>query len=793
MHRLKFMLGTEVGMHHQCLSIGILTYRLSKGFGVDVVVHAQARLLVQRGHSVTVYAFDHEPLHLSPEGYTVKLLPKQNFDIVRFLRLEKHDCYVAHTSPFFELLPELQQWASVFAYEHGDPTPELFPLVEMKSRREIKRVKQKHVYNRIDGVLAISEFIRRDIEFPDATILYNGADHLLLQASDKSLPLDSKIEPKIEPKSQMRSALGLDPHKKMFLTVARLGEGESHYKGLDLFAELGQKIASNNVQMVVVGRGTPEDRAKFEALGIRVLLNASTNELRMAYSACDAFVSLSKWEGFNLPLVEAQSLKIAAYSLNNACHTEVCPNTFSSLNELAKFLSAASDQDFARDAQNGWNFVQKYTWKQNADQFEKYLLQHVELRPKYSESLALQMRFAQNNLKALFNRVLKKLIARSLFLSKVERKARSHWRRLSGKDEAEGILLVQGKIHPKQLRARNTHPHKAGLLSICILTKNKLNFIEPCVRSLLETTSPDRVEILVGDTGSTDPEVLSFYKTLDSRVQIRFLGFYHFSEGNNILADAAQGEFLLFLNNDTKAFPGWLDHLLAPFVYNRVGIVGAKLLFADGSLQHAGSEVFTRAPYRYVGWHPFAKFSADFQDAEKFRTVPTVTGACLAIRHSLFNSIGGFDKNYNEECQDADLCLRAHQLFYRVIYAPTVVFYHYENGTRTLKESGTDRQYYISQWKDFLESFFLAKWKQSEDWVPHIVIDADINAPELAAFFNKLSQCSMPKPEITVKSNDPKLHLSPEIFQLIAQFTQKPPRILPGDYEDNVRYELVLQ
>ncbi len=772
-------------MHHRCLSIGILTYRLSKGFGVDVVVHAQARLLAQRGHFVTVYVFDHEPLHLSPEGYAVKLLPKQNFDIVRFLRLQKHDCYVAHTSPFFELLPELQQWASVFAYEHGDPAPELFPLAEMKSRRQIKRAKQKHVYNRIDGVIAISDFIRRDIEFPGATVLYNGADHLLPQESEVGLPTDSK--------SQMRAALGLDPHQKMFLTVARLGEGESHYKGLDLFAELRQKMTSSNVQMVLVGRGTPEDRAKFEALGIRVLLNASTDELRKAYSACDAFVSLSKWEGFNLPLVEAQSLKIAAYSLNNACHTEVCPNTFSTLNELAEFLSGASNEDFARDAQKGWNFVQKFTWQQNANQLEKYLLDNVQLRPKYSESLALKMRYAENSLKAFFNQSLKRIIDRSFFLRKLERKAKSQWRRLSGKDEAEGILLIQGKINPKQLRARCDKPYKKDLLSICILTKNKLNFIEPCIQSLLETTSSDQVEILVGDTGSTDPEVLAYYKTLDSRVQIRFLGFYHFSECNNVLADAALGEFLLFLNNDTKAFPGWLTNLFAPFVYNRVGIVGGKLLFADGSLQHAGSEVFTRAPYRYVGWHPYAKFTSEFLDATKYRSVPTVTGACLAIRHSIFNAVGGFDKNYREECQDADLCLRVHQLFYRVLYVPTVVFYHFENGTRTLKESGADRKYYISQWKGFLEAYFLAKWKQSEDWVPHIVIDADMNANELSLFLNNIKQNSMPKPDITVKTGDIHLKIPEDLAMVIAEFTKRPSRILPGDYEDNVRYEMVLQ
>jgi GT2 family glycosyltransferase len=254
-------------------------------------------------------------------------------------------------------------------------------------------------------------------------------------------------------------------------------------------------------------------------------------------------------------------------------------------------------------------------------------------------------------------------------------------------------------------------------VSVCILTRDGYDFISACLRSLLETTTSHEVEILVGDTGSADPRGLDFYRSLPAHVQVLFLGRYHFSKNNNDLARRARGEFLLFLNNDTRATPGWLPHLLAPMRCDRVGIVGAKLLFDDGTIQHAGVEIATDEPYRYIGWHPLRGAPADTPPANVALSLPGVTGACLLVRRALFGRLGGFDEQFAEECQDLDLCLRAAGQGYHVVYEPRSVLFHFENGTRTVRESLPDRGLFRARWAAFLEAGILRTPRQGEPWV----------------------------------------------------------------------------
>jgi hypothetical protein len=104
---------------------------------------------------------------------------------------------------------------------------------------------------------------------------------------------------------------------------------------------------------------------------------------------------------------------------------------------------------------------------------------------------------------------------------------------------------------PAARAALELGPGAPGLVSVCVLTRDAHEFVEPCLRALLDTTRGLAVEILVGDTGSSDPRVLALYEELAERVEVHALGPYHFSRNNNELARRGRGEFLLFLNNDT--------------------------------------------------------------------------------------------------------------------------------------------------------------------------------------------------------------------------------------------------
>lgn len=345
------------------LSIGILTARLARGFGVDVVVNRQATELTARGHKVTVYTLHHERSFYGDLKYKVHLFPWMSPEVVRYLRFRNHDCLIAHTSPFFEILPQVSDRFHVFAYEHGDPTPNLFPDPERSRRESVKANKTKNVYGHLDGVIAISKFIAQDIGWPDATVIYNGADHLA----------GTILAPSREDRRLAKARLELPAERRAILCVSRLGSGEAMYKGLDLYKSLRDRLPRSTFECILLGRGTDDDRRALEASGFRVILNASQAELATAYKACDLYLSFSKWEGFNLPLLEAQMAGCAAMALDSSCHHEVCPFVFSNVDSLLPVLCGIDDAALDVMRRACFESASRFRWSTNIAELDSLL------------------------------------------------------------------------------------------------------------------------------------------------------------------------------------------------------------------------------------------------------------------------------------------------------------------------------------------------------------------------------------------------------------------------------------
>jgi len=686
-------------------NIVFLTVRLTRGFGVDLVVDRQASWLRRRGFDVTVCCRE----------YDSRFYPAREYRVVRYgsfrsaSQLLKADVLIAHSSPFFELLPRLRGGPQItIAWEHGDPTPSLFPHLESVVRERVKAGKRRHVYPHVDAVVVPSRFLVADIGWSAARVIHNGADHLVGSGPD--------VTPR-----RFRDRL-------VFLSVCRLGTGEAYYKGVDAYETFMRCLDGVPAEFVLLGRGTDADRRRYEPRGFRVVLSASNAELREAYAACDLYVSFSKWEGFNLPLVEAQAMGRPAFALDTACHREVCEHVFDTPQAMAAAVRKLSRDDLTALGATAREFVRQFTWERNTAELQSLLEELGGGVPRHPRPLRRQLLLAVGLAAGGLASRARDLVAAQVRRSvRLERAAR--WGlavRRYGLAPAAKVLAARrlgrwGRLpafHPRPRPALDLpEPPVPGLVSICILSKDGYAFILACVRSLLETTTPQQVEILVGDTGSSDPRVLELYRRLPAHVQVHSLGRYHFSKNNNELARRARGEFLLFLNNDTRATPGWLPHLLAPMRCDRVGIVGAKLLFDDGTLQHAGVEIATEEPYRYIGWHPRRGAPGDTPEANVALSLPGVTGACLLVRRALFGRLGGFDERYAEECQDLDFCLRAAGQGYQIIYEPRGVLFHFENGTRALRESLPDRGLFRARWAAFLEAGILRKPRQGEPWV----------------------------------------------------------------------------
>ncbi len=217
-------------------------------------------------------------------------------------------------------------------------------------------------------------------------------------------------------------------------------------------------------------------------------------------------------------------------------------------------------------------------------------------------------------------------------------------------------------------------------VSIIIPTFNNPKELGNCLSAIKANTNYDNYEVILIDNNTFDKKALRIMSESGHRV-IKYSYKFNFSKMNNLASREAQGDFLLFLNNDTVPQANWLAPMLAEFQKADTGIVGSKLLYSDNTIQHAGME-FDKNLLTF--FHPYCRLSSRLKEANFVREVPAVTGACLMIKKSLFEKIGGFDEEYWIESQDVDLCFKVRQLGFKIIFTPLSVLYHDEGATRGL-------------------------------------------------------------------------------------------------------------
>jgi len=249
-------------------------------------------------------------------------------------------------------------------------------------------------------------------------------------------------------------------------------------------------------------------------------------------------------------------------------------------------------------------------------------------------------------------------------------------------------------------RIRWRLPASAPPVSLVIPTRDRLDLLRPCIDSVLRTAPayPGAVEIIVVDNDSVEPatrEYLSELRRASAARIVPFLGDFNWSAINNVGAHAARGQVVVFLNNDTVVLSeDWCTELVAHALRPEVGAVGGRLLYEDGTIQHAGVVLGVEgaAGHDSVGESP--ERGGYFGRSHLLRSSAAVTGACLATRRELFERLGGFDEvQLKVAFNDVDYCLRLEAAGYRVIYNPFAVLYHFESKSRgyDLSEPGAAR------------------------------------------------------------------------------------------------------
>lgn len=230
------------------------------------------------------------------------------------------------------------------------------------------------------------------------------------------------------------------------------------------------------------------------------------------------------------------------------------------------------------------------------------------------------------------------------------------------------------------------------LVSIIVPTRDAPALIRQCVESVLGRSSYPNIELLVIDNQSVDPEALAYLSTISNREEVRVLRYDHpfnYSAINNFAVQQARGDVICLLNDDTEVItPGWIEEMLGQLQQSNVGVVGAKLLYPNGTIQHGGI---------LLGVGDVAIHAHAFLDREDpgymgramlAQDLSAVTGACLMVRRSLYLDLGGLNEDdFPVAFNDVDFCLRARARDWRVVWTPFAELYHHESESRRKQPS----------------------------------------------------------------------------------------------------------
>ncbi|HEX2181593.1 MAG TPA: glycosyltransferase [Rubrobacteraceae bacterium] len=245
-------------------------------------------------------------------------------------------------------------------------------------------------------------------------------------------------------------------------------------------------------------------------------------------------------------------------------------------------------------------------------------------------------------------------------------------------------------------------------VSIIIPTRDNVSLLKNCVESVERLTAYRNYEIIIIDNDSVDPATVEYLASLRHRV-VPFRAAFNYSKINNLGVSEATGEYALLLNDDTEVISGgWLEAMLEHAQRPEVGAVGAKLVYPDGRIQHAG--VLTGVGGSYspgVATHSHQFYSSNSPGylgaVARVANYGAVTAACMLFRKRVFEEVGGLDEeNLGVSFNDVDLCLRMRERGYSVVYTPYAELYHHESVSRGYKSNPAEVGYMIKRWGEKL-------------------------------------------------------------------------------------------
>ncbi|MGK9451353.1 glycosyltransferase [Acidithiobacillus caldus] len=252
---------------------------------------------------------------------------------------------------------------------------------------------------------------------------------------------------------------------------------------------------------------------------------------------------------------------------------------------------------------------------------------------------------------------------------------------------------------PATYRVEYALPEELPLVSVIIPTKNQMAYLNACLDTLFEKTDYPNFEVIIIDNGSCEVDAVQYLDAIRSKPELfanrirvfSWVGPFDYAAMHNAaIRETVRGEVLLFLNNDTAILHAdWMRNLVRHALRPQVGAVGAKLLFADGKVQHAGVILGLSgggADHPFLGSH--GQDRGYFGRLILTQNYEAVTAACMAVRKAEFDAVGGFSEEFPVQFNDVDLCLKLGEQGLRIVWTPDAVLLHHGSASQRAEVQG---------------------------------------------------------------------------------------------------------
>ncbi len=667
--------------------VTFLTDRMITGHGVDLVVDRIADGLAKKGYVSEVYANLVDETFTNRKSYKIYRLPpiglgnaymleKRVRRFADFFNSKDTDLFIIQSFPFYSLIPKLKKPSLVV--DHGIITSEGLPLKRKLVLKYMQLSQNLSYFKKARKVICVSNYLKRQL--PDyirkkTSCIYNGVDHY----SQARLAADDILN--------FRQEMEISENDVLLLYVGRLNLTNQPYKGLAELVGIYQATSLENpsIKLLAVGYGSKNDEEYLKNQGVLCIANAHESSMPLIYSASDIYTTCSRWEGFDLPVGEAQYFGKPVICYNIGAHPEIMENgrTGYIVTDGEEFFEKvkllAADRELRMDMGSyAGSFVQKFSWQNSIDEYDSHIRKILNI-----------------GIVPIIEDVEKKTgTFEEMEITKKETPAS-----LPAPEERPEQIPVGQIIEERKILESIEKTLYKKVTVIIINYNSSYPCLSECLDSLL-AQSYRNMDILIYDNGSSNNTlelVGAAYKNIKIIKSDKNLGL---GEAVNEALKHTESDYLLISNFDVTYDKIALEELVEAISGLESRYVGLapkiKLYYQKEYIESVGVYIDNNF---YLGYNGMGQLDLDQYNKPEDVFGLSFTSAFLKRDYVCQSTIGTIDKpidsGYFLFYEDIDFCYRANLMGYNFRSCPTAVCYHkYAYSFRDEATAFTTKYYY---------------------------------------------------------------------------------------------------